>query len=111
VRHVGDRAGHLDPGRSAADQDESHAARALGGVFGQLGPLERQQDAPPDGRSVLDRLQSRRILRPFRMTEITELRAGGDHQEIVGITRSWSTTRRRPTSTSVTSAISTCALR
>ena len=66
--------------------------RALRGIGLDLGPLEGQQDAAADGGGVLERLQARRERLPFVMAEIGVLRAGGEHQGVVGHDR------RRPSS-------------
>ena len=49
-----------------------------------LGALEGDQDAPPQRRRVLQRLQPRRERLPFVMAEIGVARAGREHQRVVG---------------------------
>src|SRR5262249_6659658 len=45
ARDLGDGPGHFDAGRSPADDDESEQTLPLGIVAGELGLLERQQNA------------------------------------------------------------------
>ncbi len=49
-----------------------------------LGALERDQNAPPQGGGVLERLQAGRERLPFVMAEIGVPRAGGENQRVVG---------------------------
>ncbi len=58
---LGDRAGHFDPGRTAADDDEGQQRLAALGVGLGLGALERQQHLAADRERVLDRLEARRV--------------------------------------------------
>ena len=45
VGELGDLTGDFDAGRTGADDDESEPAFTLGGVGGDLGGLERAEDA------------------------------------------------------------------
>ena len=59
-RNLGERAGHLDAGRAAADHDERQQRAPARRIGFALGALERQQHAPPDLQRILERLQARR---------------------------------------------------
>ena len=48
-----------------------------------LGALEREQDAPANLQGILERLQARRVARPFVVPEVAVARAGGDDQVVV----------------------------
>ncbi len=80
---LGDRAGELDAGRTAADDDEGQLGAALFRVSFLLGTLESQQHPPPDRGRVLKRLQAGRKLFPLILAEIGVARAGGEHQRVV----------------------------
>ena len=84
VCQLGDRAGHLDAGRAAADDHEIQQPRALGRVGLGLGLLEGEQDAAADVGRVVDGLQPRALSGPFAVTEIGVLRAGRENQDVVG---------------------------
>ena len=58
-RDLGERAGHLDAGRPAADHDEGQQRRPLRRIGLALRALERQQHAPPDLERILERLEAR----------------------------------------------------
>ncbi len=55
---IAQRPRQLHAGRPAADDDEGQQGAAAVGVGFALGSLEGQQDAPPDGDGVFDRLQA-----------------------------------------------------
>ena len=56
----------------------------FGFVFAVLGSFERNQDAPPHRRRVLDALQSRCHRGPFIVAEIRFTGAGADNQLVIG---------------------------
>ena len=84
LRDLAHRAGHLHPGRAAADHGEGHPGVALGRVGGALGPLEGADDAGADVERVGQRLQARRVRRPFVVAEVAVRGAGGDDQVVPG---------------------------
>ena len=84
VRDLAERAGELDAGRAAADEDERHPGAAPLGIGLPLGGLERDQDPAPDLEGVLDRLEPGRDGRPLRVVEVGVVGAGGDDQRVVG---------------------------
>ena len=83
-RDLRQRAGELDAGRSAADDDERQQAPLRVGIGLALGRLERQQHPPPDLERIVERLQPGRARRPLGMAEVGVRRAGGDDQVVVG---------------------------
>ena len=83
LRQLGDGAGHLDAGRSAADHREGHQPAALLGIAFVLGTLERHQDAAAQIGGVVDGFQARRIERPVVAAEIGVARAGREHEIVV----------------------------
>src|SRR5258706_8920524 len=83
VRDLAQRAGELDAGRAAADDDERHPLAASLRIRFALGRLEGDEDPASDRRSVVDRLQARRERRPFRMAEIRMPRPARDDQGVV----------------------------
>src|SRR5262249_57387703 len=52
ARDLGDGSGHFDAGRSPTDDDESEQTLPLGIVVGELGLLERQQNASANAGRV-----------------------------------------------------------
>ena len=84
ISQLGDRAGHLDPGRAPADDHEIQEPRPLGRVGFGFGLFEGEQDAPADVGRVVDGLQPRSAGGPFAVTEIGVLRAGCENQDVVG---------------------------
>ena len=80
---LGDRAGHLDAGRAAADHDEGQEPLPLGLVALGLGALEGDQDAAAKLGRVLDLLQAGRRVFPFVVAEISVPRAGREDQVVV----------------------------
>jgi hypothetical protein len=85
-RDLGDRARHLHPGRSAADQHEGEEPPALGLVRGGLRLLEGEEQAAADRGRVVERLEARRDARPaLRLVpEIAVFRAGGEDEVVEG---------------------------
>ena len=57
--------------------------RCFAGVGFALGRFEGEQHPPPDLERIVQRLQSRRAMCPFRMAEVGMRRAGRDDQEVV----------------------------
>ncbi len=83
-REFDNGAGKLDARRASADDDEGEQHCLPLRIALAFGLLESQQDAAPDGRGVLKRLQRRREGLPVVMAEIGVTRARGEHQRIVG---------------------------
>ena len=81
---LGDRAGHLDAGRAAADHDEGQQRLAALLVGLGLGPLEREQHLAAHRGRVVDRLDAGRMRGPVVAAEIGVARAGGEDQPVVG---------------------------
>ncbi len=84
AREFGNGAGQFHAGRPAADDRQRQQRLALLRIGFPLGLLEGQQDAPPNGGGVLERLQPGRERLPFVMAEIGVAGAGGEHQRVVG---------------------------
>ena len=57
ARDLGERAGELDAGRTAADDDERQQRLAPGGIGFALRALERQQHAAANLERVLESLE------------------------------------------------------
>ena len=70
VRDLAERAGELDAGRAAADDDERHPRPPPLGIGLALGGLERDEDPAADLRRVVDRLEARRERRPLVVPEV-----------------------------------------
>ena len=82
---LAERAGQLDAGRPAADDDEGQPRRAAPtGSRLALGGLVGEEHAAPDLERVLDRLEPGRELRPLVVAEVRVGRAGRDDQVVVG---------------------------
>ena len=81
------RARHLDPGRAAADDDGGEEPRLLGRVGGDLGVLEGEEQARPDGARVLDGARPRRRRGPVVMAEIVVVGPGGEDEAVEGKVR------------------------
>ena len=111
ARDLGERAGHLDAGRTAADDDERQQRGALRRIALALGALERQQHAAADLERVLERLQSRRDDPPLVVAEVGVRRAGGEDQIVVGRSRRRSRMQRRAASGSIARDLGRAALR
>ena len=71
-RQLGDRAGHLDPSRAAADQHEGQQPRLLLHAA-DCGLLERLKDLAAERQRVVEGLQPWGGLRPIAVPEITGL--------------------------------------
>ncbi len=84
TRELGDGARHFDAGRPAADDHGRHQRVLPGGVGRRLGALEGGQQPRPDFPRVFQRARPGREFRPFRMPEIGIVRAGRDHELVVG---------------------------
>ena len=84
IGQLGDRAGHLDAGRAAADDHEIQKPRPLGRIGFGLGLFEGEQDAAADVGRVVDGLQPRSAGGPFAVTEVGVPRAGRENQDVVG---------------------------
>ena len=85
-RVVGDLAqgpGQLDARRPAAHEDEGHPLPAPVGVRLALGRLERDEDAAPDLRGVVDGLETRCVRRPLVVPEVAVPGAGRDDERVV----------------------------
>ena len=83
ARDLGERAGHLDAGRAAADHDKRQERLAPARIGFTLGTFERQQHAPPDVERVLERLEARRGRAPLVVPEVGVRRAARDDQIVV----------------------------
>src|SRR5262249_1105685 len=86
ARDLGDGPGHFDAGRSPTDDDESEQTLPLGIVVGELGLLERQQNASANAGRVFDALEPRCEIDPIVVTEIGMRGACRDHKIVV---RNW----------------------
>ena len=69
-RDLGERAGELHAGRSAADDHKCQQPALQARVGLALCRFEREQHLPANLQRIVQRFQSRRALRPFGMTEI-----------------------------------------
>ena len=110
ARDLGERAGELDAGRAAADDDEGEPGGALAPDRFALGVLEGGEDARADLERVVERLQAGRVRRPFVVAEVVVRGARGDDQVVVGqLAAVSSTTRALRGVDAVTSAMSMVA--
>ena len=82
-RDLAERAGELDPGRAAADDDERHPLGPADRIGFTLGRLEGDEDPPSDLRRVVDRFQARRIAGPLVVSEIRVTDAGRNDERVV----------------------------
>ena len=80
---LAERAGQLDAGRAAADDDERHPLGPADRVGFPLGRLEGDEDPPPDLGRVVDRLEARRVARPLVVAEVRVADAGRDDERVV----------------------------
>ena len=84
VRELGDLAGHLDAGRSGADDDEGQqVVDVLAARGADLGQLERAEDPPAQLEGVVDALHARGELGEVVVAEVGLAGAGGDDQRVV----------------------------
>src|SRR6185503_17522666 len=83
-RDLRQRAGQLDAGRAAADDDEREASRAPRGIGLALGALEGEQDARADVERIFERLQARCERRPGVIAEVVVGRAARHDEVVVG---------------------------
>lgn len=81
---LGDRAGQLHAGRAGADDDEGQQRCSALLVRLAFRFLEGDQNAPPDRRGVLKRLQPRGVRLPVVVAEIGVARACSQHERVVG---------------------------
>ena len=108
-RQLGDSAGHLDPGRPAADDHEIQQTPLLGGIRFRLRALERQQNPAPQVGRVVDRLEPRRGKLPMAIAKIRVLAPVAIMRRSKGIRRPSAMTSRLSTSTPETLARVTVA--
>ena len=80
---LGDLAGHLDPGRPAADDDEGQPRTAAHLVVLELGRLEGRQEPCSHGDGALERLDLRGRVAPLVVAEVGVVRAAGNDQRVV----------------------------
>ncbi len=80
---LGERAGKLDAGGAAAHHDEGQPGGPFHRVAFALGALEGGEHAPADLERVFQRLQARRVSRPFVMTEVAVRRTGRQDEVVV----------------------------
>ena len=83
VDHLGQGAGDLDPGRTAADDDEVDGA-LVDEARVAVGLLEGLDDARLQAVRVVERIERERVLRPGR-TEEVRLGAGGEDEVVAGV--------------------------
>ncbi len=83
ARDFGQRARQFDAGRPAADDDERQQALLRLRIGLALGGFERQEHPPPDLQRIVERLETGREGRPFRMAEIRVRRARRHDQVVV----------------------------
>ncbi len=83
MRELGDLADDLDAGRPGTDHDERQIGLALALVGCHIRHFERTQNVIPQVASVLQRLHSRRELRPLVVPEIRMGCAGSHYQAVV----------------------------
>lgn len=76
-------AGHLDPGRPAANDHKAQQAPPLPFIIAGLGALEGEQNAPPDVGRIVDLLEAGCELLPLLMIEISMRCAGGDDELVI----------------------------
>ncbi len=79
-----DLAGQLDTGGSGPDHDEGEPPLALGMVGGDLGRLERAEDAAAQLQRVIDGLHAGGVGGELVVAEVGLLRAGGHDEAVVG---------------------------
>ena len=85
VGELGDLAGHLDPGRAGADDDEGQVVvDVVASVGAELGHLEGSEDPAAELERVVDRLHAGRVLGEVVVAEVGLGGARGDHQRVVG---------------------------
>ena len=84
VGELGDLAGHLDPGRPRAHDDEGQqVVDVVAPGRAELGHLERPEDAAPQLERVVDALHARRELGEPVVAEVALPGAGRDDQRVV----------------------------
>ena len=79
----GDGAGHLDTGRTGANDNESEQAPPLRFVLGYFRPFEGRENAGPQPRRIVDLLEARRKGFPVVMAEIGVPRTGSDNEIVI----------------------------
>ena len=80
ARELGDGAGHLDAGRTAADDDKGQKSCSSSRIGLDLGALEGEQDLGAQARGIVDGLDAGRIRLPLVMTEITVPGTAGEDE-------------------------------
>ena len=79
-----ERTGQLHAGGACPDDEEREPFHLLGRIGRSLGALERRENARPDAKGVLQRLQAGRVWRPLIVTEVRMRASRRDDQEVVG---------------------------
>src|SRR5205814_1953799 len=80
---LGERAGELDAGWAAADDDERQQPPLPIRIGLALRGLERKEDAAPHLQRVVERLQAGRARLPLRMAEVRVRGARREHEIVV----------------------------
>src|SRR5690606_6980640 len=81
---LGEGACHLDARRPGADDREAEQAPAHGSVGLALRCLEGEKDPSADLQRVVEVLEAGCVPAPLRVAEVVGLRAGRQHQVVVG---------------------------
>ena len=84
LRQLGDDAGELDAGGTAADDAEGHQRPAPLAIGLALGLLEGEEQAPADRRRVLEGLEAGGRGLPLVVAEIGVAGAGGEDEGVIG---------------------------
>ena len=84
LRNFRDRAGKLDSGRTAADDDEGEPGGTLAGIAFFLGHFKCHENAAADVEGILQTLEPGSDSRPVVVTEVRMGRTCGDDQVVVG---------------------------
>ena len=79
-----DHPGQLHSRRSTADDDKGQQGVAFTGGARPFGGFKGEQESPPHLERVLDALEARRMLLPFRVSEVGVSRPGGQHEIVEG---------------------------
>ena len=82
-RDLGERAGKLDSGRAATDDDKGEQLTLSARVLLALRALERDEDAPPDRDRIFQRLQSWCVRLPIGVAEVRVTGTGGHDEPVV----------------------------
>jgi hypothetical protein len=93
VDQIGKGSCQLDPGGPSPDDGNRHEPAPLGGIGREFRAFEIREHGPAHALGIGERLQRKRVLRPFAPAEVRGARPGGEQHVVEVIARTRATRR------------------